>query len=158
MGFQFWLERGKWCGMPDRKKGRVPDDRSDLVKGSLPKSPPAHLWDTENPSIQIQMAGKRISLQHWIVCLKWWVHSWEELWHQLQVKIWSVGWHRQKKKIIQLQALYCIHTRVCNIVSMAECLTPKIQFNSLLSVGQCVVVFLFSPSGWLRLAVREKWI
>ena len=36
--------------MPDRERKRVPDDRSDILKGSLPKSP-AHHWDTENPSI-----------------------------------------------------------------------------------------------------------
>ena len=35
--------------MPDRERKRVPDDRSDILKGSLPKSPPAHHWDTENP-------------------------------------------------------------------------------------------------------------
>ena len=51
VGFQFWLERGEWRGMPDRERKRVPDDRSDILKGSLPKSPPAHPWDTENPSI-----------------------------------------------------------------------------------------------------------
>ena len=36
--------------MPARERKRVPDDRSDILKGSLPKSPPAHPWDTENPS------------------------------------------------------------------------------------------------------------
>ena len=30
--------------MPDRERKRVPDDRSDILKGSLPKSPPAHPW------------------------------------------------------------------------------------------------------------------
>ena len=34
--------------MPNGKRKRVPDDRSDILKGSLPKSPPAHPWDTEN--------------------------------------------------------------------------------------------------------------
>ena len=28
--------------MPDRERKRVSDDRSDILKGSLPKSPPAH--------------------------------------------------------------------------------------------------------------------
>ena len=37
--------------MPNRERKRVPDDRSDILKGSLPKSPPAHPWDTENLSI-----------------------------------------------------------------------------------------------------------
>ena len=32
--------------MPDRERKRVPDDRSDILKGSLPKSPPAHPWVT----------------------------------------------------------------------------------------------------------------
>ena len=51
VGFQFWLERGEWRGLPYRERKRVPDDRSDILKGSLPKSPPAHPWDTENLSI-----------------------------------------------------------------------------------------------------------
>ena len=42
MGFQFWLETGEWCGMPNRERERVPDDRSNILKGSLLKSP-AHL-------------------------------------------------------------------------------------------------------------------
>ena len=33
--------------MPNRERKRVPDDRSDILKGSLPKSPPAHPWDTK---------------------------------------------------------------------------------------------------------------
>ena len=37
--------------MLDRERQWVPDDRSDILKGPLPKSPPAHPWDTENPSI-----------------------------------------------------------------------------------------------------------
>ena len=37
--------------MPDSERKRVPDDSSDIMKGSLPESPPAHPWDTENPSI-----------------------------------------------------------------------------------------------------------
>ena len=36
--------------MPNRERKRVPEDRSDILKGSLLKSP-AHPWDTENPSI-----------------------------------------------------------------------------------------------------------
>ena len=31
---------------------RVPDDRSSVLKGSLPESPPAHPWDMENFSVQ----------------------------------------------------------------------------------------------------------
>ena len=50
VGFQFWFERGEWRGR-NRKRKRVPDDRSDILKGSLRKSPPAHPWDSENPSI-----------------------------------------------------------------------------------------------------------
>ena len=38
--------------MPNRERKRVPDDRSDILKGSLLKSPPAHPWDTKNPSIR----------------------------------------------------------------------------------------------------------
>ena len=34
--------------MRNRERKRVPDDRSDILKGSLPKSPPAHPWDMEN--------------------------------------------------------------------------------------------------------------
>ena len=43
-------EESEVAGMPDRERKRVPDDRSDILKGSLPKSPLAHPWDTENPS------------------------------------------------------------------------------------------------------------
>ena len=31
--------------MPDRERKRVPDERSDILKGSLPKSPPAYPCD-----------------------------------------------------------------------------------------------------------------
>ena len=48
VGFQFWLERGEWRGMPDRERKRVPDDRSDILRGLLPMSSPAQPWDTEN--------------------------------------------------------------------------------------------------------------
>ena len=41
VGFQFWLERGEWGGMPSRERKRVWDARSNILKGSLPKSPPA---------------------------------------------------------------------------------------------------------------------
>ena len=37
--------------MPDRERKRVPDDRSVILKGSLPKNPPAHFWDMENPRV-----------------------------------------------------------------------------------------------------------
>ena len=37
--------------MPDREK-RVPDVRFDILKEPLLKGPPAHSWDTENPSIR----------------------------------------------------------------------------------------------------------
>ena len=37
--------------MPNRERKRVPDDRSDILKGSLPKSPLARPWDTENPRL-----------------------------------------------------------------------------------------------------------
>ena len=36
--------------MPNRDRKRIPVDRSDILKGSLAKSPPAHPWDTENPN------------------------------------------------------------------------------------------------------------
>ena len=49
--FQLWLERGECRGMPNRERKRVPDDRSDILKGPLTKSPPAHPLDTKNPSI-----------------------------------------------------------------------------------------------------------
>ena len=29
--------------MPDRERKRAPDDRSNILKGSLPKSPSAHM-------------------------------------------------------------------------------------------------------------------
>ena len=34
--------------MPDRERKRVPDHRSDVLKGSLPQCPPAHPRNTEN--------------------------------------------------------------------------------------------------------------
>ena len=46
VAFQFLLERGECSGMPDRERKRVPDDGSDILKGSLPNGPPAHPWDT----------------------------------------------------------------------------------------------------------------
>ena len=33
--------------MPDREKKRVPDHRSDVLKGSLLQGPLAHPWNTE---------------------------------------------------------------------------------------------------------------
>ena len=42
--------------MPNRERKRVPDDRSDILKGSLPKSPPAHPWDTK---IRVSEAERR---------------------------------------------------------------------------------------------------
>ena len=36
VGFQFWLTRGEWRRMPDRKRKRVPDHGSDVVKGYVP--------------------------------------------------------------------------------------------------------------------------
>ena len=37
--------------MPDRERKRVPDHRSDVLKGSLPQGPSAHPMNTEDPSI-----------------------------------------------------------------------------------------------------------
>ena len=37
--------------MLDRERKRVPDDRSDVLKGPHPEGPPAHPWDMENLSI-----------------------------------------------------------------------------------------------------------
>ena len=45
--------------MPNRERKRVPDDRSDILTGSLPKSPPAHPWDTENPSIRLNEENEK---------------------------------------------------------------------------------------------------
>ena len=38
--------------MPDRERKRVPEHRSDLLKGSLPQGSPAHPRNTEYPSIR----------------------------------------------------------------------------------------------------------
>ena len=38
--------------MPDRERQRVPDHRSDVLKGSLPQGPPVHPRNTEHPSLQ----------------------------------------------------------------------------------------------------------
>ena len=37
--------------MPDRERKRVADHRSDALKGSRPRGPPAHPRNTEYPSI-----------------------------------------------------------------------------------------------------------
>ena len=37
--------------MLDRERKRVPDHRSDVLKGSLPHGPPAHPSNTEYPGI-----------------------------------------------------------------------------------------------------------
>ena len=38
--------------MKTEKEKRVPDHRTDILKGSLPQGPPAHPKNTENPSIR----------------------------------------------------------------------------------------------------------
>ena len=38
--------------MPDRERKRVPEHRSDVLKGSLTHVPPAHPRNTEYPSIR----------------------------------------------------------------------------------------------------------
>ena len=38
--------------MPDRERKRVPDHRSDALKGSLAQGPPAHPRNMEYPSIR----------------------------------------------------------------------------------------------------------
>ena len=48
--------------MPDREWKRVLDDRSDILKGSFPKSPPAHPSDMENPSIHLQIRPASVPL------------------------------------------------------------------------------------------------
>ena len=37
--------------MPDADRKRVPDDRSDVLKGSLPQGTPAHPRNTEYLSV-----------------------------------------------------------------------------------------------------------
>ena len=37
--------------MADKKRKRVPDHMSDLLKGSLSEGPPAHPRNTEDPGI-----------------------------------------------------------------------------------------------------------
>ena len=49
--------------MPDRERKIVPEDRSDVLKGPLPKGPPAHLWDTENPKRRRKRRRRRIELK-----------------------------------------------------------------------------------------------
>ena len=36
--------------MPDKERKRVPDHRSDVLKGSLPQDPPAHPRNTDEIS------------------------------------------------------------------------------------------------------------
>ena len=63
-------------GMPDRERKRVPADRSDILKGSLPTSPPAHPWDMENLGIWgwTKRMGRRIEMkqlrQVWRSCTR----------------------------------------------------------------------------------------
>ena len=52
-GFQLWLERGKWGGMPDRERKRVPEMKGPIYWNIyIPKSPPAHPWDTEEKEVE----------------------------------------------------------------------------------------------------------
>ena len=37
VGFQFWFKLREWRRTPDRVKKKVPEDRSDVLKGSLPR-------------------------------------------------------------------------------------------------------------------------
>ena len=51
--------------MPDRERKRVPDHRSDAMKGSLPQGPPAHSKNTEYPSIRgwTKTARRRVEMK-----------------------------------------------------------------------------------------------
>ena len=51
MGFHFWLKRREWRQMPDRERKGVPENRSNVLKGSLPQGPSAHPRNTEDVSI-----------------------------------------------------------------------------------------------------------
>ena len=59
--------------MPNRERKRVPYDRSDILKRSLPKSPPAHPWDTKNPS-RTKRTRRRIEVkqlgEEWKSCTR----------------------------------------------------------------------------------------
>ena len=44
--------------MPDRERKRVPDDRSDVLKGSLPKSP-AQPWDTAKEYLRLNEENEK---------------------------------------------------------------------------------------------------
>ena len=64
--------------MPDRERKRVPDNKSDILKGSLPKSPPTHPWDMENHyrgSKPSNTGDKFASWEPWIVWLA--AESWK---------------------------------------------------------------------------------
>ena len=50
MGFSCNLEE-KVKTTPDRERKRVPDHRSDALKGSVPQGPPAHPRNTEYPRL-----------------------------------------------------------------------------------------------------------
>ena len=52
VGLHFWVKRRKWRWMPDRDRKRVPDHRSNVMKGSLPQGPPVHPRNTASPSIR----------------------------------------------------------------------------------------------------------
>ena len=74
--------------MRDRKRKRVSDDRSNILKGSFLMSPPAHPLDTENLGIWGWMKRRRIELKLWLLnasqhflflCFKvsfWWSFMW----------------------------------------------------------------------------------
>ena len=48
----FSFDLKDWRRMPNRERKRVPDHRSDVLKGPLPQGPPAHARNTEYPSIR----------------------------------------------------------------------------------------------------------
>ena len=53
-------------------RGRVPDERSDVLKGSVSQGPPACSRNTEDPSIREKRARRRMEMKQlrmvWMNC------------------------------------------------------------------------------------------
>ena len=106
-----WKRSVKWHA--DRERKRVPDDRSNILKGSLQKSPPAHPWDTENLSTRgwTKRTRKRIERKQlreaWRSCTQH-THQSQQPWECPECRSLPQRLHPVIKTFHESQ-LFCIH-------------------------------------------------
>ena len=77
--FSFDLKE-EWRWMPDRERKRVPDQRSDVLKGSLPQGPTAHPRNTAYPSIRGWVKRARMGVE---------LKQLREVWRRFETSIWG---------------------------------------------------------------------